>query len=202
MRAKILGSALVALLLTASAYADVIFMLGNPGHQPGEENILFHTAMTGNPIFGFTNISNAPVEFSSTMDTLRASGGQSDIDAVDGFVNDIMVTTPGHTFKDLIFNPFKDVANEDLHITVVANDGIYPMPPPFTYGKMNGQNFLFVNATGSTLIKSVDIFSDFGFDDLRQIRISGVEVIPEPSSMLLLGSGVLLFAQGLRRKLM
>ena len=55
MRAKILGSALVALLLTASAYANVVFTLGNPGHQPGEENILFHTAMTGNPIFGFTN---------------------------------------------------------------------------------------------------------------------------------------------------
>src|SRR5215469_1742602 len=177
MRAKILGSALAALLLTASAYANVVFTLGNPGHQPGEENIMFHMATTGNPIFGFTNISNATVQFSSTTDTLRASGGQADIDAVDGFVNDILVTTPQHTFKDLIINPFKDVADGDLHITVVANDGTYPMPPPFTYGKMTGQNFLFINATGSTEIKSVDIVSDSGFQDLKQPRISDIEEV-------------------------
>src|SRR5215469_4459779 len=110
MRAKILGGAFAALLLTASAYADVIFTLGNPGHQPNEENIMFHTATTGNPIFGSTNTSHTPVQFSSRTDTLRASGGQADIDAVDGLVNDIMVATPGHTFLDLIINPFKEAA--------------------------------------------------------------------------------------------
>src|SRR5215469_11802462 len=144
MRAKILGSALAALLLTASAYANVVFTLGNPGHQPGEENIMFHMDTTGNPIFGSTNETHTPVQFSSTTDTLRASGGQADIDAVDSLVNDIMVTTPGHTFLDLIINPFKEVAVGDLHITVVSNTGT----ATFDYGKTNGNNFLFINTTG------------------------------------------------------
>jgi len=187
-----------ALFLTASAYADVIFTLGNPGHQPGEENVMFHTAMTGNPIFGSTNISHTPVAFSSRTDTLHSSGGQADIDAVDGLVNDIMVTTPGHTFLDLIINPFKEVAAGNLHITVVSNTGT----ATFDYGKTNGNNFLLINTTGSTLISSVDIASTAGFEDLKQPRISGIAAVPEPSSMLLLGSGVLLLAQGLRRKLM
>ena len=46
MRTRFVGIALTTLLLMASAYADAVFTLGNHP-QPGEQNIMFHTAMTG-----------------------------------------------------------------------------------------------------------------------------------------------------------
>ena len=113
-------------------------------------------------------------------------------------IHDVTITVPDHTFTDLIINPFKDVANGDLHITVVANGVTIPT---FTYGKINGQNFLTITTANDEDMSSVEIVSDFSFQDLKQTRITGIAFIPEPSSMLLLGSGALGLARMLRRKL-
>ena len=83
---RAIGIALATLVLMASAYADAVFTLGN-NPQPNEENVLFNSPMTGTTIKGLTNRSDTPIQFSSTTDTLRASGGQSDIDAMDGLIN-------------------------------------------------------------------------------------------------------------------
>ena len=151
-------------------------------------------------VHGSTNHSHTDVQFSSTTDILHAKGGQSDIDSLnpDKLIHNVTITVPGHTFDDLIINPFKDVADGDLHITVVANGVTIPT---FTYGKMNGQNFLSITTANDEDMSSVEIVSDFGFQDLKQTRISGIAFIPEPSSMLLLGNGVLGLARMLRRKL-
>ena len=122
MRKKVLGIALAALVLTASAYADAVFTLGNH-HQANEENILFHSDQMGATIDGFTDRSDTMVQFSSTTDTLIGTGGQSDVDAADGEINNITITVPGHTFLDLIINPFKPVADGDLMVTVTMSDG-------------------------------------------------------------------------------
>ena len=59
-------------------------------------------------------------------------------------------------------------------------------------------------APGVELVK-ISMASGGGVNTVSQNRISGIEPlpppIPEPSSMLLLGSGVLVLAQVLRRKL-
>src|SRR5215469_9471427 len=197
MRTRFVGIAMTALVLVATANADAIFETGNHP-QPNEENIL-QAGQTGTTIDGFTNRSNTLVQFSSTTDTLIGTGGQSDIDAMDGLINNITITVPGHTFLDLIFNPFKPASANDLVVTVVTNTG----PFTFTYGDTHGDNFLTMTTINGETISSVTIDSASGFQELKQPRISGISgvtIIPEPSSLLLLGSGMLGLGYLVRRK--
>jgi len=69
---------------------------------------------------------------------------------------------------------------------------------------VHGENFLTITTTGGEVIDSVTIDSASGFQDLKQTRISGISgivVIPEPSSLLLLGIGLAGLAGIVRRKL-
>jgi len=72
------------------------------------------------------------------------------------------------------------------------------------YGDKNGDNFLTITTTPGEEISSITITSATGFLDLKQPRvsgISGVTIIPEPSSLLLLASGLVDIAGVVRRKL-
>ena len=187
--------------LAIPAFGDAVFTMGDHP-QPNEQNILFLTDMMGapgTPIDGHTNITDTIVQYVSTTDTLIGSGGQSDIDAADGLINNIRITASGHSFQDLIINPFKPTSDGDLVVTVITNTG----PFHFTYGDIHGDNFLTITTSMGEVIDSVTINSINGFQGLKQTRISGVSagVIPEPSSMLLLGSGLLAVGVMIRRKL-
>jgi len=194
---------ILAVLLVAigapAAYADGVFTLGN-NPQPTEQNILFGSTQTGATVFGSTNSTDTSVQFSSTTDALMVtSSGQAKVTATDGLVNDITITIPGSPF--VILNPFKPAVNSDLTVTVTMGDGsVFTFGP---YGSISGNNFLTITTSGGELISSVTIDSPGGFQDLRQPRISGMSVspVPEPSSLLLLGSGALGLMGVLRRKL-
>jgi hypothetical protein len=196
---RLIVISLFTLGVIVPAYADAVFTLGNKP-QPNEQRVLFNEPNEmGTTIDGLTNISDTMVQFSSTQ-ALIGSGGQDDIDAQSGNINNLMITVPGHTFSDLIFNLSKPTANGDLDVMVVTNTGSFP----FTYGSKNGENFLTITTTGGEVIDSVTIDSASGssFQGLKQprISISGVVVVPEPSSILLFGSGLALLFLIIQKK--
>ena len=189
----------LACCLVPRAFADNIdFILGNQQLQ-NEENILFQNDMQGTTIMGFTNITNTEIDFSSTTDVLMGQGGQARVSAQDGLINNITITSPSMNFQGFVFNPFRPVNDNDLTVTVVDAMG----PHVFQYGQNNGNNFLTMVDTDGHGIESITIDSVGGFQDLRQNRVGdGLDTttVPEPSSILLLGSGLLGSISYFRRK--
>ena len=183
----ILGIALSTVGVIAPAYGNITFTEKDIP-QPNEQNIHFSEGVTGMTITGTTDTSDNVVDFTSTTTTLISHGQH--VDAVSGSIKDITMSIPGFTFGDAIINPFKPGANGDLMVTVVTNDGSFM----HTYGSDHGNNFLTITAGSGEVIDSVTVDSASGFQSLMQPRISGaIDPVPEPSTFLLVGSGLLAF---------
>ena len=191
--------ALIVFSVTTAKADNVTFTVGN-NPQQDEENILLNSGLNGITVFGLTNQTNLQVAFSSTTDTLvEPSSGQARVEALDGLVNNITISIPNGTFHDIILNPFFGSGTADVTVVTSNNESF-----TFSYSLSNGQNFLTIVADPGTEIFSVTISAANGFTDLRQPRISGAAAagsVPEPTTMLLFGSGLLGIATAFRKKI-
>jgi hypothetical protein len=209
------------LLCAAPSFATFMVLSGNnPG--PNEENVLFDSDSVGMTVQGTTNQSDTVVEFESPSQFLAtaASGAarieareSNDIDSDQVAIDDSIIVSlanPGLSFGDLIFNAFNGgQLGEGGPFTIVVNGFESNGDPvsttftqdsdgdPLTIG--NGGNFYTVVASDGQRITSVEISPDAGttYGDLRQIRISNI--VPEPSSCLLMTLGFLSFGAMRRR---
>lgn len=194
---QLLMGVLCAAFFAGVARADIVFELKNDP-QPGEENILFQMNQSGQDLTGYTQKSNVQTLFHSDVNMLQTQGiGQAQIvNQNGGNLNDILFSAPGYTFTDFIVDLNK-ADGSLINLTVNASDGTFT--DQFTGG--NGQNFVTILAKNGETINSIDFQSDGGWQTFKQPRVSGLAPVPEPGSLVMMGTGVLGVAGLLRRKL-
>jgi PEP-CTERM motif len=200
-------SGIVVLLLARPADADAILTLGNIP-QTGDENVLLNTGAVGNPIFGETNQTGATVQFGSNELLSAPSNGQARVEAQDGSLTHLDISIPGGSFDSLIFNLDAE-SSGTVDFTALNTDGSLVTFDDYALGK-SGSNFFTFSSTNGTHIAMISLVTDTPvvLTDAEQFRIGGAFLesqsetlapIPEPISLVLLGSGLMGCAYRLRR---
>ena len=193
-------------VVAGTAKADIVVVSGV--NNQGTDNVLLNPATDVLTVTGVVGPSNLLVNFTSTSGSGLLNANPSGQATVSGGTGNIALTqltfglANNDTFTRAVFNI--NAATDGsvvIHVEGVNIDGGF-FEDDFTVDA-NGQNFFTLTAINGQAITSISLTAINGatFEDVRQVRLGGAGEIPEPASMVLLGTGLLGAAASLRKRL-
>lgn len=195
-------------VFSGTAKADIVVV--NGVNNQGTDNVLLNPATDVLTVTGVVGANNLVVNFTSSSGSGLLNANPSGQATVSGGTGNTALTqltfglANNDTFTRAVFNINASVGGSVLiHVEGVNINGGF-FEDDFTVDA-NGQNFFTVTAINGQLMTSISLTAINGavFQDVRQVRLGGseiVETVPEPASMLLLGTGLLGAAAGLRKR--